>query len=105
MAIIRGVHILAHGQKGLARQIALDVQQNQRLKVGTATVYGAGAYVWHPDRMPKNLRDWPQVVIEIDDGLIKDVCDSKTGESHGFFIIPGPIGSYVNVRVIEFVNI
>lgn len=105
MAIIRGVHILAHGQRDLARQIALDIQQNQRLLVGSATVWGAGAYAWHVDRMPPYLLDWPQVIIEIDDSLIKNVCDSKTGLSYGFFLIPGSIGNYVNVRVIEFVNI
>lgn len=48
MALVQGVHMLAHGDKTQARRIAIDIQQNQRLLVGTSSVYGAGAYAWYP---------------------------------------------------------
>ena len=42
MALAQGVHILAHRQKSEARRIAVDIQQHQRLLVGTNTMYGEG---------------------------------------------------------------
>ena len=87
-----------------ARRIALDIQQNQRLLVGSNTVYGAGAYAWHPHCMPRNLDNWPQVLFEIDDKTIIDIC-MRDGTSRGFFRIPGPIGSYVDIHVLAFTNV
>jgi hypothetical protein len=44
MALIQGIHILGKTDKTEARRIAIDIQQNQRLLVGTNTMDGAGAY-------------------------------------------------------------
>jgi hypothetical protein len=102
--VVQGVHLLAHGDKVEARQIAMDIQQYQRLLVGPNTIYGAGAYAWYPDRIPRNLQDWPQVLFEIDDKAIIDIR-KRNGTSRGFFRIPGDIGSYVSVRVLAFANV
>ena len=104
MALIRGIHCLAHGDKAEARRIAVDIQQNQRLLVGTASVYGAGVYAWYPQTMPPYLSMWPQVIFEIDDHTIAPVC-KRDGTPLGFFRIPGAIGSYVSVIVRGFVNL
>ena len=104
MAIIQGTHVLAPGNIAKARRIALDIQQHQRLLVGSNTVYGAGAYAWYPHRMPRNLHNWPQVLFEIDDTTIIDIR-RRDGTSHGFFRIPGPIGSYVSIHVPAFTNV
>ena len=74
MALVQGIHCLAHGNKTEARRIAQDIQQHQRLLVGTYSVYGAGAYAWYAERLPDTLCDWPQVLFDIDDKAIVDVC-------------------------------
>jgi hypothetical protein len=104
MALVQGIHILAHGNKAEARRIAVDIQQNQRLLIGTNPVYGAGAYAWYPHTMPSYLAMWPQVIFVIDDKSIVPVC-KKDGTPLGFFRIPGSIGSYVSVVVQTFVNL
>ncbi len=104
MATVQGIHLLAHGNITGARRIARDIQQHQRLLVGSNTVYGAGAYAWYPHRMPRNLHNWPQVLFEIDDTAIIDIC-MRDGTSRGFFRIPGPIGSCVSIRVLTFSNV
>ena len=50
MALVQGIHCLAHGDKTEARRIVIDIQQHQRLLVGTFSVYGAGAYAWYIGR-------------------------------------------------------
>lgn len=104
MALIHGIHILAHGDKTQARRIAIDIQNNQRLLVGTASVYGAGVYAWYPNTLPRYLSIWPQVLFEIDDTVIMPIC-KRDGTSMGFFRIPSPIGSYVTIAVQAFVNL
>lgn len=105
MATIRGIHCLAHGDKAEARQIALDIQQHQRLLVGTNSVYGAGAYAWYIQTIPLSLRlQWPQVLFEIDEQRVVPVC-KRDGTPLGFFRIPGPIGNYVQITVLEFANL
>lgn len=84
MARIQGIHLLAHGDRAKAQRIALDIQKHQRLLVGTNTVYGAGAYAWHVDRLPQNLQDWPQVLSDIDDNAICEIR-RRDGTSLGFF--------------------
>lgn len=104
MALVRGIHLLANGNRTEARRVALDIQQHQRLYVGSATTYGAGAYAWHEDCLPKNLQNWPQVLFEIDDDKIVNVC-RRNGTPLGFFRIPSDIGSYVSIDVVEFINV
>jgi hypothetical protein len=104
MARIQGIHLLAHGDRGEAQRIALDIQQHQRLLVGTNTMYGAGAYAWYADQLPQNLQDWPQVLFEIDDDAICEIR-RRDGTSLGFFRIPGTIGSYVCIHVLTFTNV
>lgn len=104
MALIHGIHCLAHGDKAEARRIAIDIQQHQRLLVGTNSVYGAGAYAWYPAALPPYLCTWPQVIFEIDDHTIVPVC-KRDGTPLGFFRIPGFIGSYVSIAVQAFVNL
>ena len=103
MTLVRGIHLLAHGSKIEARRVARDIQQNQRLLVGPNTVYGAGTYAWHADHIPENLMDWPQVLFEVDDRAIIDIYTG--GEHRGFFVIPGAIGTYVSIHVVEFRNL
>jgi hypothetical protein len=38
MALVQGIHILAHGDKAEAGRIAIDIQQHQRLLVGVNSV-------------------------------------------------------------------
>lgn len=104
MALVQGIHCLAHGNKTEARRIAEDIQQHQRLLVGTYSVYGAGAYAWYAERLPDTLRDWPQVLFDIDDKAIVDICQ-RDGTSLGFFRIPGTIGDYVSIHVLAFTNL
>jgi hypothetical protein len=104
MALVQGIHVLAHGNKVEARRIARDIQQNQRLLVGDKTVYGAGAYAWYPNHMPNYLQNWPQVLFEIDDNAIIGVY-RRNGISRGFFRIPGAIGNYVSIHVLAFANV
>jgi hypothetical protein len=104
MALIQGIHILGKTDKGAARRIAIDVQQNQRLLVGPNTMDGAGAYAWYIDRFPEKRRDDPQVLFEIDDTRIIDCC-TRNGASLGYFRIPGAIGDYVSIRVLAFTNV
>jgi hypothetical protein len=104
MALIQGIHILAHGDRIEARKIAPDVEQNQRLLVGHNTAHGAGAYAWYKELIPGDLEDWPQVLFEIDDRRVVHVR-LRSGASLGFFRIPGVIGDYVSIRVIALSNI
>ena len=104
MALIRGIHCLAHGNKGEARRIAEDIQQNQRLLVGTNSIYGAGAYAFYAEHLPRALQDWPQVLFTVEDTMIVDVC-KRDGTSLGFFRIPGAIGDYVSIHVLTFNNL
>jgi hypothetical protein len=99
MALIQGIHVMAHGNKIEAKRIAEDIQRHQRLWVGTGSTYGAGAYAYYPERLPVALRDWPQVLFEIDDNAIIEIC-KRDGTSMGFFRIPGAIGDYVSVHVL-----
>jgi hypothetical protein len=104
MALIQGIHILAHGDKTEARRIAIDIQQHQRLLVGPNAMDGAGAYAYYPDCLPHYWRDAPQVLFGIDDSKILE-CRKRSGESKGFFRISGTIGDYVNIQVIAFTNV
>ena len=104
MTTVQGIHLLAHGNTAEARRIAVDIQQYHRLLVGVNTVYGAGAYAWYPDHIPGNLQHWPQVLVEIDDTAIIDIC-RRDGTSRGFFRIPGLIGSYVSIHVLAFTHV
>ena len=104
MALVRSIHLLADGNQTEARRIALDIQQHQRLYVGSTTTYGAGAYAWYEDCLPKNLQDWPRVLFEIDDDEIVNVC-RRNGTPLGFFRIPSDIGSYISIGVVEFINV
>ncbi|SRR6266487_3056188 len=104
MALVQGIHCLAHGDKTEARRIVIDIQQHQRLLVGTFSVYGAGAYAWYAERLPEKLRDEPQVLFEIDENAVVDIC-KRDGTSMGFFRIPGAIGDYVRIQVLAFNNL
>jgi hypothetical protein len=56
------------------------------------------------DRFPEKRRDDPQVLFEIDDTRIIECC-KRSGESLGYFRIPGVIGDYVSIRVLVFANV
>lgn len=101
MAIIRGIHILAKGNREEARRIAEDIQRHQRLLVGSNTWYRAGVYAWFEEDLPDRLHSEPQVIFEIDESLIVRIPTS--GKS--FFRIPGPIHTYVSIRVVGFANL
>ncbi len=104
MAIVRGIHILAHGNKAEAGRIAVDIGRYNRLRVGTTSFYGIGVYAWYEEHLPTNLQDWPQVFFEVDASMIEPVL-SRHGVSRGFFRIPGSIGDDVSIHVIRFVNL
>jgi len=104
MALVQGIHLLAHGNKVEARRISLDIQQHQRLYIGIGSVYGSGAYAWYSSSLPVHLQAWPQVVFEIDDSRIVPVR-KRDGTGLGFFRIPGPAGSYVRIHVLTFANL
>ena len=104
MALVQGIHILAHGDKTEARRIATDIQKHQRLLVGVNSVYGAGAYAWYRDHLPSHLQNWPQVLFEIDDNNMVPI-QKRDGTSLGFLRIPGAIGSYVSIHVLAFTNL
>src|SRR6266850_1071107 len=104
MALVQGIHILAHGAEIEARRIAEDIQQYQHLLVGHNAWSGAGAYAWYADRLPDYLRSEPYVLFEIDDTDIVPITTSK-GMPVGYFRIPGIIGDYVSIRTIVFVNL
>jgi hypothetical protein len=104
MAIIQGIHILAHGDKMEARRIAVDIQQNQRLLVGSASWFGTGAYAWYIGHIPSRFHDAPQVLFDIDDQRVVS-AHTPHGVSLGFFLIPGEIGGYVTTRVLRFLNL
>ena len=95
---------MAHGNKTEARRIAEDIQRHQRLLVGTGSMHGAGAYAHYAERLLATLRDWPQVLFEIDDNAIIEIC-KRDGTSMGFFRIPGTIGDYVSIHVLAFANL
>lgn len=67
MALILGVHIIAKGNREMARDIARDIVEHQRLLIGSNTMYGAGVYAWQEEFLPVHLADQPQVIFEIDD--------------------------------------
>src|SRR5262245_13268965 len=104
MALVQGIHVLAHGDKGEARRIAEDIQQNQRLLVGSNSTSGAGAYAFFADCLPASLHDWPQVLFTVEETMIVEVC-KRDGASLGFFRIPGTIGEYVPIQVLTFNNL
>ena len=104
MALVLGIHVLAHGSKVEARLIADDIQQHQRLLIGPGTWSGAGAYAWYADRLPDYLHTEPQVLFEIDDTDIIPITTPK-GIALGYFRIPGAIGDYVSIRLIAFINV
>jgi hypothetical protein len=104
MALIHGVHILAHGERTEARRIAVDIQTYQRLLVGRNSMYGAGAYAWYQYRVPLHLHPLPQVLFLVDDTKIEPVC-KRDGTPLGFFRIPGPMDSYVDIMVVSFTNV
>lgn len=99
MALVEGIHILAHGDKAEARRIAMDIEAYRRLLIGTWSFYGAGAYAYYIDTLPPRLREEPQVLFRVDETRIVDVR-TRNGTLMGFFRIPGPIGSYVPITVI-----
>jgi len=104
MALVQGIHLLAHGNKIDARRIAQDIQQYQRLYIGIGSVYGSGVYAWYRDHLPTDLQTWPQVVFEIDNSRIVPIR-KRDGTALGFFRIPGPAGSYVSIHVLTFANL
>jgi hypothetical protein len=104
MALIQGIHLLAHGDKVEARRIAEDIQRYQRLLVGTNTVYGAGVYAWYANRLSETLQDWPAVLFEIEETEVVPVV-TRAGVPRGFFRIPGRIGDYVRIQVLTFTNL
>jgi hypothetical protein len=65
MALVQGIHILAHGSKLEARYIANDIQQHQRLLIGPHAWSGAGAYAWFADRFPDKLQHEPRVFLKL----------------------------------------
>ena len=101
MALVDGIHILAHGDKAEAQRIARDIEVYQRLRIGTWSFYGAGAYAYYVDTLPPRLREEPQVLFRVDETRIVAVR-TRHSTSMGFFRIPGPVGSYVPVMVIAF---
>jgi hypothetical protein len=104
MALIRGIHIIADGEPERARLIAEDIRQNERLRIGPGAVFGVGAYAWYEERLPNKARTLPQVLFEVDDSDIEDLF-SPDGTKRGFFLIPGAMGFYVTIRVIELLNV
>lgn len=100
MALISGVHVIAKGDRRMAREIARDIAEYQRLLIGSNTMYGAGVYAWQEEFLPAYLVDQPQVIFEIDDSRILPV-----GTRQGCFRIPGRVNDYVNVRVLRFANL
>jgi len=104
MALIQGIHVMAHGDTTEARRIAEDIQQHQRLLVGHNTWHGAGAYAYYAELLPDDLSDWPQVLFEVDDAAIIR-CTTPRGRALDFFRIPGPIGTYVSIHVLTFLHV
>lgn len=105
MALVRGIHIIGDGEpNSVVRRIVEDIRQNERLRIGHRLVFGAGAYAWYEEFLPDKLRDMPQVLFEIDDSDIEELF-SPDGIKRRFFLIPGAIGFYVNIKVIELRNV
>ena len=104
MALVRGIHLLADGSRSRAREITPDITHYQRLLVGPTTTFGAGVYGWHPSCLPEHLKGWPQVRFEVDDAFVEEVI-LRNGQPLGFFRIPGNIGDYVTINVIEVCNV
>jgi|KBSSwiStaDraftv2_1062776.scaffolds.fasta_scaffold1114119_1 hypothetical protein len=107
MALVQGIHLLAHGDRNHARYIAVDIQTYQRLLIGPGAMDGPGAYAWHAHLLPPKLHGDPQVLFTIDDAKIIEVCRRRDGISRGYFRIPGTriIGDYVSITVIAFQNV
>ena len=104
MALVQGIHIMAHGDKTEARRIAEAIQQYQCLLIGHNTWSGAGAYAWYASCLPDYLRAEPQVLFEIEDTAIVPTM-TPNGMSVGYFRIPGAIGDYVSIHVLMFMNV
>ena len=106
MALIRGIHCLAHGDKGEARRIAEDIRQHQRLLVGENSWGSAGAYAWYAEELPPYLHEWPQVLFEIDDQRVVPIgVVLPGGRLRRYFRIPGRIGEYVSITVLDFAHL
>ena len=106
MALIQGIHCLAHGNKGEARRIAEDIRQHRRLLVGENAWGGAGAYAWYADELPPSLWEWPQVLFEIDEQRVVPIAvPFPGGRVRRYFRIPGRIGEYVSITVLGFANL
>ena len=104
MSTVRGIHIIEKGNRTEAQRVVPDIEGNNRLLIGTGSLYGIGAYAWHEDRLPRYLKDRPQVLFEVDSDEIVDV-HRRDGTTTGIFRILGDIGDYVSVRVISFANL
>lgn len=104
MALVQGIHVLAHGSKVEARLIAVDIQKHRRLLIGPGAWSGAGAYAWYADHLPDSLRSEPQLLFEIEDTHIIPITTPK-GLALGYFRIPGVIGEYVSIHPIAFINV
>src|SRR5262245_20753649 len=104
MALVQGIHVLAHGSKVEARVIAVDIQEHRRLLIGPGAWSGAGAYARYADRLPDYLRSEPQVLFDVEDTNISPITTPK-GMTLGYFRIPGVIGDYVSIRPIAFINV
>src|SRR5262245_5255350 len=104
MALVQGIHVLAHGSKVEARVIAVDIQEHHRLLIGPGAWSGAGAYAWYADRLPDYLHPEPQVLFEVEDFNIIPIT-TPNGMALGYFRIPGVIGDYVSIRPLAFVNV
>jgi hypothetical protein len=106
MALIRGIHCLAHGDKSEARRIADDIRQHQRLLVSENSWGSAGAYAWYADELPPYLREWPQVLFTIDEQrVIPFRVTLPGGQVRHYFRIPGQIGDYVPITVLSFAHL
>jgi hypothetical protein len=106
MALIRGIHCLAHGDKGEARRIAEDIRQHQRLLVGENSWGSAGVYAWYTEELPPYLHEWPQVLFEIDDQRVVPIGVALPGgRLRRYFRIPGRIGEYVSITVLGFAHL
>ena len=106
MALIRGIHCLAHGDKVEARRIAEDIHQHQRLLVGENSWGSAGVYAWYAEELPHYLQEWPQVLFEIDDQRVVPIGVALPGgRLRRYFRIPGRIGEYVSIIVLGFARL
>ena len=91
MALVQGIHILAHGDKAEAGRIAIDIQQHQRLLVGVNSVYGVGVYAWYRDHSQAictiGLKFFLRLII-----VISSLFGNVMGHPWAFFGFQGPSG-------------